>query len=66
MKFRLYWRDGKTEVITGSDIANAFNKAGYGSGALRALDFYDNGEEQNYEWNTEKRDWIRSPVCASE
>lgn len=40
MKFRLYWRDGKTEIVKGKSISDAFNNAGYGSGALRALDYY--------------------------
>lgn len=39
-KFMLYWLDGKTEIIEGKDITEAFNHAGYGAGALRALDYY--------------------------
>lgn len=56
-KFRLYWRDGKTEVIEGLHIADALTKAGYVAGAMGALDFYDNGELQSYEWDKEKRTW---------
>lgn len=56
-KFRLYWRDGKTEVIEGLHIADAVTKAGYGAGAMRALDFYDNGELQSYEWNSVEKAW---------
>jgi len=40
-KFRLHWLHGKTEIIEGNDITDAFNKAGYGAGALRALDYYE-------------------------
>lgn len=40
MQFELHWRDGKKEIAEGRDIADAFSKAGYGRGALPALDFY--------------------------
>lgn len=56
-KFRLYWLDGKTEVIEGDGIKDAFCRAGYGGGALRALDSYDDGEELKYKWNSENRKW---------
>ena len=38
--FRLYWLDGKTEIVEGETIAKAFSNAGYGGGAIRALDYY--------------------------
>lgn len=34
--FKLHWLDGKTEVVSGFDIAHAFTMAGYGAGAIRA------------------------------
>ncbi len=40
-KFKLYWLGGSTEVIEGSDIADAFRRAGYGGGAINALDYYE-------------------------
>lgn len=40
-KFVLYWLDGKTETVEGSDIADAFRRAGYGGGAIRALDWFE-------------------------
>lgn len=39
-QFKLYWLDGKMEVVTGHTIADALAKAGYSQGALRALDYY--------------------------
>lgn len=39
--FILHWLHGKTEEISGYDIADAFSKAGYGGGALGALDYYE-------------------------
>ena len=40
-RFRLHWRGGNKEIITGIDIADAFTKAGYGAGAAEALDWYE-------------------------
>lgn len=39
-KFKLVWQDGKTEIVKGNNIADAFSKAGYGGGAIRALDYF--------------------------
>jgi hypothetical protein len=39
-KFTLYWLDGETEEVEGYDIADAFRRAGYGGGALSALDYF--------------------------
>lgn len=39
--FILHWYDGKTEMVKGYDIADAFRRAGYGSGAVTALDYYE-------------------------
>jgi hypothetical protein len=39
--FKLHWLSGKTETITGLTIADAFRKAGYGQGSIRALDYYE-------------------------
>ena len=40
-KFLLHWLDGKTEEVLGTSIADAFSRAGYGGGAIRALDYYE-------------------------
>jgi len=64
-KFRLYWRDGKTEVIEGRDIADAVTKAGYGAGAMGALDFHDKGELQSYEWDSIEKTWRMKPSHMS-
>ena len=46
--FRLHWLGGSTEDVTttheGTDnevVADAFRKAGYGGGAIRALDYWE-------------------------
>jgi hypothetical protein len=59
MKFTLYWRGGDKEVVTGKTIADAMNNRGYGHGALAALDFYMPGEDDDYTWSKETRQWIR-------
>lgn len=54
--FHIYWRNGKKEKVVGYDIADAFAKAGYGGGAINAVDFYKQGED-TYEWNAEEKKW---------
>lgn len=58
-KFTLYWLGGKSQVVEGGDIADAMNRAGYGGGAVRALDFFASGDKKGYEYNAEKKDWIQ-------
>lgn len=48
--FTVYWLDGKRDVLKGTDIADALNHAGYGHGALKALDFHCKGIDYDYEW----------------
>lgn len=57
--YTLYWRTGKREVVKGADPAQAMTLAGYGGGAVGALDFYAIGDNHDYEWNEAKRDWVR-------
>ena len=40
-KFRFHWLSGKTNDYEGNDPANAFIRAGYGHGALKALDHWE-------------------------
>ena len=56
-EFTVFWRDGKREVQPGDTIADAFNKAGYGAGALGALDFYEPGDSKKWEWNKPDGTW---------
>lgn len=41
--FTLYWLNGSRNVIKGASIEDAFAKAGYGRGAIKAVDWYDYG-----------------------
>ncbi len=56
-KFRIYWLNGKTEVIEGVDIADAIKKAGHNAMLEHNFYFYGKGEIQLYNWNSEKREW---------
>lgn len=41
MKFKLKWKGGDEETVEGDTIAIAFTMAGYGAGALGALESYE-------------------------
>lgn len=47
-KFRLNWLTGKQEEVEGDNAADAMNRAGYGAGAVRALDFYEEWDKYKY------------------
>lgn len=44
--FKLHWLDGSIELVYGNTIAEAFTLAGYGGGALAALDYYEEVKEK--------------------
>lgn len=46
--FILHWVDGKEEEVHGNTIAEAFANAGYGHGAIQALDWYEEKKESEY------------------
>ena len=62
-QFTLYWRDGKRQVVRGRTVAEAMTLAGYGGGAVRALDFYANGDNHEYTWLPDKRDWQNDEIA---
>lgn len=47
-KFKLHWLDGKTEIVIGKIISEAFTLAGYGHGAVKALDFFEHEVSLSY------------------
>ena len=63
-KFTLFWLDGKREVITGESIGDAARKAGIQKGALQSLDFYSDGDDDSWEWNSERRSWVAKNAPA--
>ena len=59
--YTLFWLTGDTQIVKGYDPASAMNNAGIGSGALRVLDFYGEGDiRARYNWNAKKRTWERT------
>lgn len=38
--YKLHWLDGKIDTVKGTSIADAFTRAGYGAGAMSALDYH--------------------------
>lgn len=63
-KFTLYWRDGKREVVQGRSAGEAMTLAGYGGGAIRALDFWAKGDDVEWEWVPQTREWKPTPDSA--
>ena len=60
MKYTFYWSTGEKEILEGKNSTDALNNAGYGKGALSALDFFSRGEDNNYIW--ENGMWHREEV----
>lgn len=58
-EYTFYWRDGKRDVYPGNTPDEALNNAGFGAGALRALDFWARGDNKEYQWNDTTREWDR-------
>jgi hypothetical protein len=58
-KFTVWWRDGTRSVIEGSSIEQAFTQAGYGAGAVKAVDWYDRGDVDTHEWCKATKNWQR-------
>jgi hypothetical protein len=61
MQYTFYWLTGKREVLEGNTPETALNNAGFGQGAVRALDFWAHGDNNDYLWNAETREWNMKP-----
>lgn len=66
--FTLFWLSGDRQVIDaepGMKFEDAATAAGYGGGAMRALDFYAAGDSHDYEYDKKQRQWVsKVPVIA--
>jgi hypothetical protein len=58
--FTLYWLTGKKEIVQGTDVVEAIRENGYGRGAITALDFWAEGENDNWTWNKKTHKWLWS------
>jgi len=56
--FTIYWLNGDYSVIQGESIEQAFTAAGYGAGAVKAVDWYDNGISQTHYYNKKCKEWV--------
>lgn len=57
--YTLFWRTGQRQLVQGTDPVDAMNNAGIGGGALPALDFWSQGDDQEWIWNKENKNWER-------
>lgn len=57
--FIFYFLSGNCEKSEGNSVSEAFSKLGYGSGAVSALDFYDQSNDQEYQWHGTGKGWIK-------
>lgn len=64
--YTLFWLDGLRNIVMGKTIADAMNAAGYGAGAVRALDFWATGDNKEYEWNDNARTWEKKAIEPAE
>lgn len=55
-----YWLDGRRDVLTAETPEAALNQAGYGRGALAALDFYGEGDQDEHVWDAVARTWNKT------
>ena len=59
--YTLFWLYGHSEIITGLNPTSAMTNAGYSQAALRALDFYVEGNRRrDYQWDLKTRNWNRT------
>lgn len=54
-RFRLHWRDGQVNEVSGVDIADAMRRAGYGAGSVAALDYHEEIKDETEKNKTEAR-----------
>lgn len=47
-RFRFHWRDDKMEEGDGHTVSDAFTRLGYGGGALRALDYWEDVQRRAF------------------
>lgn len=63
--YTLFWLTGDSEIVRGSSPAVAMTMAGYGGGAVRALDFYSEGDcRKEWAWDKSARTWRKESEAA--
>jgi len=56
-RYTFFWIGGRRTMCEGHGPADALTRAGYGNGALKALDFYMPGDIKDYVWDKETQNW---------
>jgi len=58
MKYTIFWLTGEAQIVKGDSVSEAMTNAGIGAGAIRAMDFFEEGDKRKYwKWNKEKHRW---------
>jgi len=57
--YTLYWHNGDRNIVTGKTIVEAFTAAGYGAGAIHALDWYDEGVTEAHYYDKQMSTWVK-------
>lgn len=57
--FTIFWLDGSKTHVFGETIEAACNHAGIGNGALRAVDWYDEGIRNTHFYDSSKKEWVK-------
>jgi hypothetical protein len=56
--YTFFWDNGKVEILSGLDARDALNRAGYGRGAIRVLDFFARGDvRKDYFFDVQSKTW---------
>lgn len=59
--FTFFWKNGKREVLEGSNEIDALFKAGYSVKEIRKVSFYTPGKNENYIWSSNTESWGINP-----
>lgn len=57
--FTIFWLSGEKSFVCGETIEDACNHAGIGNGALRAVDWYDEGIVNSHWRDKTKKEWVK-------
>lgn len=55
----VYWKDGKREVLKGTDIKTAFTDAGYSSFSITDVSWITEGLTNSHRFDAEKSEWMK-------
>lgn len=61
--FTIYWLGGKKDNLDGDTLIDALNSAGYGGGAVSAIDFYTEGYSDDYIYKDGQ--WVSFVMCPN-